>query len=55
MVAGGRVAAAEVAAKVDKDPPLDQLLLLLKHDKKAVKNGESVVYWMRMEDMRGEL
>jgi hypothetical protein len=43
-----------VAARVDEDPPLDQLLRVMKDTKKADK-GESVIYWMRMEDMRGEL
>jgi len=27
---------------------------LLKQDKKPVEKGESVVYWMRMEDMRSK-
>ncbi|EIW66272.1 hypothetical protein TREMEDRAFT_35180, partial [Tremella mesenterica DSM 1558] len=38
--------------KVDEDPPLDQLMRLLQHGGKEVPNGESVVYWMRMEDVR---
>ena len=49
----GKVASAEVAAKVDANPPLDILMDLqtAKGVKKAEK-GESVVYWMRMEDLR---
>ena len=49
----GKIANAEVAAKADEDPPLDQLMRLLKDGKKEATKGESVVYWMRMEDMRG--
>lgn len=49
---GGKVATAEDAARVDADPPLDQLMRLLKEECPKVENGESVVYWMRMEDMR---
>ena len=48
----GKVASAEVAAKVDEDPPLDQLMRLANEKKKDVGKGESVVYWMRMEDIR---
>ena len=51
---GGKVATAEDAARVDADPPLDQLMRLLKEECPKVENGESVVYWMRMEDMRRE-
>jgi deoxyribodipyrimidine photo-lyase len=48
------VATAEVAAKVDEDPPLNQLTRLPDEEKNPVDKGESVVYWMRMEDMRSE-
>jgi deoxyribodipyrimidine photo-lyase len=48
------VATAEVAAKVDEDPPLNQLTRLLDEKKNSVDKGESVVYWMRMDDMRSE-
>jgi deoxyribodipyrimidine photo-lyase len=48
------VATAEVAAKVDEDPPLNQLLRILLEEKRQVDKGESVVYWMRMDDMRSE-
>ncbi len=48
----GKVATAEDAARADQDPPLEQLIRLLKQEKKRVEKGESVVYWMRMEDVR---
>jgi hypothetical protein len=51
----GKIATAEDAARVDADPPLDQLMRLLKEKAPKVENGESVVYWMRMNDMRRTL
>jgi hypothetical protein len=49
----GKVASAEVAAKVDENPPLDILMdLQTAKDVKEAEKGESVVYWMRMEDLR---
>ena len=39
---------------MDEDPPLDQLLRILGEKKEEVEKGESVVYWMRMEDIRSE-
>ncbi|ORX40843.1 DNA photolyase, FAD-binding/Cryptochrome [Kockovaella imperatae] len=53
-LAEGKVATAEVAAKVDEDPPLDQLMRLVSESEKDVQKGDSVVYWMRMEDVRIE-
>lgn len=50
----GKIATAEDAARVDKDPPLDQLMRLLKDDAPKTEKGDSVVYWMRMEDMRSK-
>jgi deoxyribodipyrimidine photo-lyase len=50
----GKIATRADAEKVDADPPLDQLMRLQQSDKKPVEKGESVVYWMRMEDMRSE-
>ena len=47
-----KVATAEAAAIVDKEPPFYKLLEVVKS---AVKNqtvGDAIVYWMRMEDMR---
>lgn len=55
MAPEGKIATAEDAARVDADPPLDQLMRLLKEGSPKVDSGESVVYWMRMEDMRSEL
>jgi deoxyribodipyrimidine photo-lyase len=46
------VATKEDAARVDADPPLDQLMRLLKEKAPQVEKGESVVYWMRMNDLR---
>ncbi|WVO17357.1 hypothetical protein L204_105049 [Cryptococcus depauperatus] len=53
----GKIATAEDAARMDKNPPLNVITRLLesqdKEDKK-IEAGDSVVYWMRMEDMRVE-
>lgn len=49
------MATAEDAARVDENPPLDILMDMQKSkDKKEAAKGESVVYWMRMEDLRCE-
>lgn len=53
----GKIATAENAARADADPPLAQLQNAIaqhKHDLRTVQNGECVVYWMRMQDMRGK-
>jgi deoxyribodipyrimidine photo-lyase len=47
----GKIATFEAAAKVDANPPLTELQNWM-GEVRAVKPGESVVYWMRMEDMR---
>jgi deoxyribodipyrimidine photo-lyase len=47
-----KIATAEAAAKVDAHPPLDRLLKALKANQSNVSQGEAVIYWMRMEDMR---
>lgn len=47
-----KVASAENAAKVDKTPPLGVLLKSVAENTTNVAKGESVVYWMRMEDLR---
>ena len=39
---------------MDEDPPLDQLQRVLAEKKGKVDKGESVVYWMRMQDLRSE-
>ncbi|QRV87506.1 deoxyribodipyrimidine photo-lyase [Ceratobasidium sp. AG-Ba] len=51
----GKIATAENAARVDADPPLGRLQNAISEHKNDIKNpakGDSVVYWMRMEDMR---
>ncbi|WWD20859.1 hypothetical protein CI109_105336 [Kwoniella shandongensis] len=50
----GKIANREDAARVDADPPLNQLVRLMENGWKEAEKGESVVYWMRMEDMRVE-
>jgi deoxyribodipyrimidine photo-lyase len=50
----GKVATVEDAARADEDPPLDQLIRVMKNNKGKVEKGESIVYWMRMEDVRSE-
>ncbi|KAG8700865.1 hypothetical protein FRC09_005703, partial [Ceratobasidium sp. 395] len=51
----GKIATAENAARVDANPPLGQLQSAIAEHKNDIKNppkGDSVLYWMRMEDMR---
>jgi hypothetical protein len=51
----GRVASPEAAAAADADPPLGRLLRALENAKTmSTKTGDSVAYWMRMEDMRSK-
>ncbi|KAI9001086.1 DNA photolyase, FAD-binding/Cryptochrome [Trametes punicea] len=47
-----KIATAENAAKADASPPLLQLLDSIKTGVRKPAKGDSVVYWMRMEDMR---
>ncbi|EJD01230.1 uncharacterized protein FOMMEDRAFT_169392 [Fomitiporia mediterranea MF3/22] len=47
-----KVATAENAAAVDENPPLRILLDAMQNGLENVKKGESVVYWLRMEDLR---
>ena len=47
-----KIATFENAKAVDENPPLDILLNAVKDGIKKPKKGGSVVYWMRMEDMR---
>ncbi|KAI0068783.1 hypothetical protein BV25DRAFT_1986350 [Artomyces pyxidatus] len=51
-VVHNKVATAEAAAKVDGDPPLGRLIQALEECNVLPVKGHSVVYWMRMEDMR---
>ncbi|KAG8956660.1 hypothetical protein FRC04_000138 [Tulasnella sp. 424] len=53
----GIVATAQAAAAVDANPPLQQLNKARTEHRKAMfdkpqENGDAVVYWMRMQDMR---
>ncbi|KAG9051014.1 hypothetical protein FS837_000122 [Tulasnella sp. UAMH 9824] len=53
----GIVATAQAAAAVDANPPLQQLNKARTEHKKTMLgkpqgNGDAVVYWMRMQDMR---
>ncbi|CCM03144.1 uncharacterized protein FIBRA_05266 [Fibroporia radiculosa] len=47
-----KIATAEAASKVDRDPPFFKLLNALKDNARSSPKGASVVYWMRMEDLR---
>ena len=47
-----KIATVENAKAVDENPPLDILLNAMKNGLKNPGKGSSVVYWMRMEDMR---
>lgn len=50
----GVVATSQAAARVDADPPLNQLLAKVEENRVLkLDKGEAAVYWMRMEDMRG--
>jgi hypothetical protein len=50
--APNKVATASAAAAVDADPPLPKLLKAVEDGVKNPTTGESVVYWMRMGDLR---
>lgn len=47
-----RVAAPDAAAAVDADPPLPKLLRAVEDGVKEPAKGDSVIYWMRMGDLR---
>lgn len=49
----GRIATAAAATVVDADPPLVRLMNAMEEQK--IIKGECTVYWMRMQDLRGEL
>lgn len=53
-VVARKIATPEAAARVDADPPFAKLLRELQQSTKNPVNGDAVVYWMRMEDMRSE-
>jgi hypothetical protein len=49
-----KIATFENAAAVDENPPLKQLESLMERNKDATtKGGDAVVYWMRLQDLRG--
>ncbi|ODO10702.1 hypothetical protein I350_01299 [Cryptococcus amylolentus CBS 6273] len=53
----GKIATVEDAARMDERPPMVRLQQALKvqaDSNQNIERGESVVYWMRMEDMRIE-
>ncbi|KAI0322475.1 DNA photolyase, FAD-binding/Cryptochrome [Amylostereum chailletii] len=47
-----KIASSEAAARVDADPPINKLLHALENRTLSPNKGDTVVYWMRMEDMR---
>jgi deoxyribodipyrimidine photo-lyase len=47
-----KFATADNAAAVDSDPPLPKLLAGVQNAIKNPAKGDSVVYWMRMADLR---
>lgn len=50
--APNKISTAQAAAVVDANPPLEQLNKLLDKMLKKPAKGDSVVYWMRMADLR---
>ena len=50
-----KVAKAEAAAAADSNPPFVRLEEAMERVMKHSQQGESVVYWMRMADLRSEL
>jgi hypothetical protein len=43
----------KVSAHISKHPPLKDLVSAMGNRTKSPPKGEAVVYWMRMQDMRG--
>ncbi|KAF8591412.1 DNA photolyase [Ramaria rubella] len=53
VVVHSKIATADAAARVDADPPFFQLLKALRENNAInEQEGDSVIYWMRLEDMR---
>lgn len=50
----GKIASYEAAAAVDANPPIGQLMNWMS-EVRNVGTGDSVVYWMRNEDIRGTI
>lgn len=53
--APNKIASSVAAAAVDADPPLSNLLKAVDSGLKNCSKGASIVYWMRMGDLRSEL
>lgn len=49
-----KIATAENAAKADRAPPFIQLTQALMSPVTRPAEGDAVVYWMRMQDLRGQ-
>lgn len=49
-----KIATAENAARADKNPPFKLLMEAMQSPMQAMAKGDAVVYWMRMQDMRGK-
>ncbi|KAJ7682673.1 DNA photolyase, FAD-binding/Cryptochrome [Mycena polygramma] len=47
-----KIASLDAAAAVDSDPPLSKLLKAVSEGERTPEKGDSVVYWMRMGDLR---
>ncbi|KAJ7094646.1 FAD binding domain of DNA photolyase-domain-containing protein [Mycena belliarum] len=47
-----KIATVEAAAAIDADPPLHKLLEAVKDGVQTPRTGKSIVYWMRMGDLR---
>lgn len=50
-----KIATKEAAAAVDANTPLSQLSELISRNIKKPVKGKSVVFWMRMTDLRSEI
>jgi deoxyribodipyrimidine photo-lyase len=49
-----KIATAAAAAAVDGDTPFSQLIKLVSECVKTPQKGRSIVFWMRMGDLRSE-
>jgi deoxyribodipyrimidine photo-lyase len=49
-----KIATAENAANADRNPPFKLLEAALQSPVSPSVKGDAVVYWMRMQDMRGD-
>lgn len=50
-----KISTPEAASEVDRDPPLQILLKAVHNGIPEATESKSVVYWMRMGDLRGKL